>query len=170
MESSSNTSYTMTPKNPGTFSSGDPLLAKLQEIDCDLRKFEKSLIEIPGSEALKWMVSETLGSLLEEINSKNGSGPDGAKESSPSKSHLHLTSPLQDISNTMGSTTKVRPKVDGSLKAKPKGASDTARVSMSDLKRPFPPHNDADTQSQKRRAVVPHVSFTSKTFLALAVP
>lgn len=101
---------------------------------------------------------------------KNGPGPDGAKESSPSKSYPHLTSPLQNISNTMGPTTKVRPKVGRSPKAKPKGASNIARVSKSDRKLPLPPHDEVDTKSQKRRVVVPHASLTSETFLAVAMP
>lgn len=56
-ESSPNTSHTMTAKNSGTFANGDPFLTKLQEIDCDLRKFEKLPREIPGSEALNGAVS-----------------------------------------------------------------------------------------------------------------
>ena len=40
-ESSSSACCRIATKNQGTFANGDPFLAKLQEIDCDLIKFDR---------------------------------------------------------------------------------------------------------------------------------
>ena len=51
-ESSSSARCHIATINLGTFADGDPFLVKLQEIDCDLRKFDRLLGKILGSTIL----------------------------------------------------------------------------------------------------------------------
>ena len=79
-------------------------------------------------------------------------------------------SPFKDISNTIGIGTKVRPKSGKSPKTNTNEESIAARIKKHDLKRSLPPHDEADTQSQKKRAVTPHVLLSPENILAVAVP
>ena len=66
--------------------------------------------------------------------------------------------------------TKVRPKSGKSQKKNTNEESVAARIKKHDLKRSLPPHNEANTQSQKKRAVSPHVFLSLENILVVVVP
>lgn len=92
------------------------------------------------------------------------------KVCSQSGPNLNPKSPLKDISNTMGIATQVRPKPGKRPKINTKGELVVVRVKKHDLKRSLPPHDEADTQSQKKIIVSPHVLPSPETILVVAVP
>lgn len=111
-----------------------------------------------------------MNSLLNQTNLNDGPGPKVVKVCSQSGPNPNPKSPLKDISNTIGIATKMRPKPGKSPKTNTKGELVTVRVKKHNQKRFLPPHDEADTQSQKKRVVSPHVLPSPETILVVAVP
>lgn len=96
--------------------------------------------------------------------------PEVVKVCSQSGPNKNPKIPFKDISNTIGIGTKVRPKYGKSPKTNTNEELIVARIKKHDLKRSLPPHDEADTQSQKKRVVSPHVFLSPKNILTMAVP
>ena len=125
----------LAPSNPGPFAEGDPFLAKLQEIDRALHKYDRS----PG-------MVVTNGSL-------NGPGPSYPNEE-PAHEMLNENrtipsspknrGPLQHISNTKSSAQAQTSRKKKNPKLKPMKASEVCSVKSPALKRLLPYHDVAN--------------------------
>ena len=124
------------PLNPGPFAEGDPFLAKLQEIDRALHKFDRSpnMVVINGISSglgLSYPVEEPAIEMAKDLRTIS---------LSPNN-----RSPLQDISNTKTSAQAPKPKKKKCPKLKPTNCSEVCRVKSLALKRSLPYHDEAET-------------------------
>ena len=148
----------LTPLNPGPFAEGDPFLAKLQEIDRAIYKYDGS----PGT-VKKNGISSGLGPshpIMEPAN-------EILKDPRPIPPSPNNRSPLQDISNTGTSVQAQKPRKKKTPILKPKNVSEVCSLKPSALKRLLPFHDETNSQPQKKRATTPN-DFPSPDFLSAA--
>ena len=146
------------PLNPGPFAEGDPFLAKLQEIDSAIYKYDGS----PGMVKLKESLSG-LGPSHQIVESEN----EFLQEPRPIPPSPNIRSPLQDISNTGRSVQAQKPRKKKTPILKPKIVSEVCSLKPSALKRLLPFHVETNSQPQKKRATTPN-DLLSPDFLSAA--
>ena len=148
----------LTPLNPGPFAEGDPFLAKLQEIDRAIYKYDGS----PGMVKMNG-ISSGLGLSHPIVEPAN----EMLKDPKPIPPSPNNRSPLQDISNTGTSVQAQKPRKKKTPILKPTNASEVCSVKPPALKRLLPYHDENNSQPQKKRATTPN-DFLSPDFLSVA--
>ena len=104
------------PKIIGTYTDSDPFLAKLQEIDRDIKKLDHVPCENPGDLIASVSSLDGLGAAWGKVGKKVDNpllvGPQVNKPilSSSEVNRPITRPPLQDLSNTNGLPTKLKPK------------------------------------------------------------
>ena len=161
-------------KITSTYVEGDPFLAKLQEIDHVIKKFDHVPCENPGD--LSASVSSLDGlkaardKVEEIVDNPLPIGPQVNEPILPSSvvNHPITTPPLQDLSNTDGLPTKLNPKRTSKLLKPP--ISSHLCPSTSVKKRGHFPEDISDTPVQKEKGMSSDVPSLSNASSVMAVP
>ena len=144
------------PKISGTYAEGDPFLAKLQEIDRDISKFDHDPCEIPGDLRALASPLNGLGSARDKgevvVDYTMSVGPQVFEPTLPSSEvNRPITRPpLQDLANKNGLPTKLKPKRTSKLLKSP--VSSQLSLSTSAKKRAFPGRHLRYPCSEKKRS------------------
>ena len=147
--------------NPGPFAEGDPFLAKLQEIDRAIYKYDRSpdmviMNGISSGPGPSYPIEEPANEML--------------KDPRPTPPSPNNRSPLQDISNTGTSAQAQKPRKKKTPKLKPTNASEVCSVKFPALKHLLPYHDETNPQPQKKRATTPNDIFSLDSLSAAAEP
>ena len=153
------------PKNTSTFADGDPFLAKLQEIDNDIKKYDHdpsfmpSVLGVSGSGldglvAVQARSENAAEKPLIVRPQENGPYPPKLEVNLPNK-----RLPLQDLSNSNGQPIKAKPKRKPKLQ-KPIVFSNLASPANV-KKREHSPEDTSDAPALKKRGVSSNASSFS---------
>ena len=155
----------MLPKNTGTFADGDPFLAKLQEIDNDIKKYDHDPSFMPS--VLGESGSSLDGLVAVQTQSEKAAEKPlivGPQENGPNSLKLEVNRPnkrlpLQDLSNSNGQPIKAKPKRTPKLQ-KPIVFSNLASPANV-KKREHSPEDTSDAPALKKRGVSSNASSFS---------
>ena len=150
------------PSNTGPFAEGDPFLAKLQEIDRALHKYDVS----PGS-----VVTNGLSSGLGPFDSSEELAQEGLFENRMLPPSPQNRGVLHDITNIESpAQAHLSRKKLKNPKLKPTKSSELCGAKSPALKRLLPYHDEANPQPQKKRVIIPNDNLVPDVIPAAAEP